>query len=72
MGVEDEVLTGTSGSLRLQPREFIESRKDMVAISAAQGGRGGREGRGLLDASRWRRDGRQPPRATFPTDQEAG
>jgi hypothetical protein len=32
MGVEDEVLAGTSGSLLDQPKEFIESRNEDEAI----------------------------------------
>ncbi len=32
MGVVELVRAGTSGSLRLQPREFMESRKDVDAI----------------------------------------
>lgn len=32
MGVEDEVLTGISGSRLLQPSEFIESRNEFDAM----------------------------------------
>lgn len=32
MGVEDEVLTGMSGSRLLQPSEFIESRNEFEAM----------------------------------------
>jgi hypothetical protein len=32
MGVDEEVFTGTSGSLLLHPKEFIESRKEADAI----------------------------------------
>jgi hypothetical protein len=35
MGVDEEVLTGMSGSLRDQPNEFIESRKELDAMLRA-------------------------------------
>jgi hypothetical protein len=38
------VLTGASGSLLLQPSEFIDSRKEAEAMAGRVGGRVGRRG----------------------------
>ncbi len=45
MGVDELVLTGTSGSRRDQPMEFIDSRKEAEAMTATKEALGWRSGR---------------------------